>query len=290
MPSHPLHDHPPFTPEFCEREYNNLARIPDHLSYTARWAADGALARRTQAARLGLRYGPAPAETLDYFPARKNGAPLLVFIHGGYWRALNKSDFSWIAPAYVARGAAVAIVDYGLAPATPIDEIVRQMLRAHAWLYRHAGELGFDARRIVTSGHSAGGHLTAMMVGARWQEWESGLPARLVNGGLALSGLFDLEPVAKAPFLANLELTPPLVSQLSPAYWVPDHDTPMVAAVGASETGEFRRQNQLIAACWPRNVTRTLELPDCHHLDICDRLAAPGGELFDAACGLLGLN
>jgi len=289
MPVHPLHDHPAFTSEFCEREYNNLARIPDHPTYTARWAADGALARRTQGAQLGLPYGEAPAETLDYFPSRKPGAPLLVFIHGGYWRALNKSDFSWIAPAYVARGAAVAIVDYGLAPATPIEEIVRQMLRAHAWLYRHAAELGFDARRIVTSGHSAGGQLTAMMLAARWQAWSAGLPPDLVSGGLALSGLYDLEPVAKAPFLANLELTPARVDALSPAYFVPERRTPLIAAVGASETDEFRRQNRLIAACWPRNVKRTLEVPDCHHLDICDRLADPGQALFAAASELLGL-
>jgi len=289
MPVHPLHDHPAFTPAFCEREYNNLARIPDHPRYTARWAADGALARRTQSAQLGLRYGDAPAETLDYFPPRKPGAPLLVFIHGGYWRALNKSDFSWLAPAYVARGAAVAIVDYGLAPATPIEEIVRQMLRAHAWLYRHAGELGFDARRIVASGHSAGGHLTAMMLAARWREWAPDLPAGLVAGGLALSGLFDLEPVAMAPFLANLQLTQDQVSKLSPAYFVPERGTPMIAAVGAAETDEFRRQTGLIAACWPRNVKRTLVLPDCHHLDICDRLADPEDALFGAACELLGL-
>lgn len=289
MPAHPLHDHPAFTPEFCEREYNNLARIPNHPDYSARWAADGALARRSQSAQLGLRYGETPAETLDYFPSRKTGAPLLVFIHGGYWRALNKSDFSWIAPAYVARGAAVAVVDYGLAPATPIEEIVRQMLRAHAWLYRHAGELGFDARRIVTSGHSAGGHLTAMMLAARWTAWAADLPADLVGGGLSLSGLFDLEPVAKAPFLANLELTPARVGPLSPAYFRPDRTTPMIAAVGASETDEFRRQTGLIASCWPRNVRRTLTLPDCHHLDICDRLADPGEALFGAACELLGL-
>ncbi|MBX6318709.1 alpha/beta hydrolase [Pigmentiphaga sp.] len=289
MPVHPLHDHPAFTPAFCESEYNNLARIPDHASYTARWAADGALARRVQSAQLGLRYGDAPAETLDFFPSRRLGAPLLVFIHGGYWRALGKSDFSWIAPAYVARGAAVAILDYGLAPATPIEEIVRQMLRAHAWLYRHAGELGFDARRIVTSGHSAGGHLTAMMVGARWQEWAPDLPADLISAGLALSGLYDLEPVAMAPFLANLGLTPEQVAKLSPAYFTPERKTQMVAAVGASETNEFRRQTGLIAACWPRNVSRTLELPNCHHLDICDRLSTPGDPLFETACELLGI-
>jgi len=289
MPAHPLNDHPAFTPEFCEREYNNLARIPDHPSYTARWAADGVLARRSQSAQLGLRYGEAPAQTLDYFPSRKPGATLLVFIHGGYWRALNKADFSWIAPAYVARGAAVAIVDYGLAPATPIEEIVRQMLLAHAWLYRHAAELGFDTRRIVTSGHSAGGHLTAMMLAARWKAWAADLPADLVAGGLALSGLYDLEPVANAPFLAGLELTPARVGPLSPAYFVPDRGTPMIAAVGAAETDEFRRQTGLIAACWPRNVIRTLTVPACHHLDICDRLADPREALFGAACELLGL-
>ncbi|GAA4331240.1 alpha/beta hydrolase [Pigmentiphaga soli] len=289
MPLHPLYDHPPYTPEFCEREYNNLARIPDHPAIMARWRDDAALARRTQSCQLGLPYGDGAGESLDFFPPRRPGAPLLVFIHGGYWRALGKADFSWVAPALVARGAAVAVVDYGLAPATPIEEIARQMLRAHAWLYRHAGELGVDRGRIIAGGHSAGGHMTAMMLSARWREWEPDLPETVVAGGLALSGLYDLEPVAKAAFLADLEWDRAPVDRLSPALFPPPGRLPLVAAVGGDETAEFQRQNALIGRCWPDNVVRTVTVPGCHHLALCDELANPRSEVFEAALELLGL-
>lgn len=288
MPTDPFHDHPPYTPEFCEDGYNNLSHIPNHRDYNARWSADAVLARLTHGGQFGLFYGDDPEETLDFFPARKADAPLFVFIHGGYWRALNKRDFSWVAPAFVARGAAVAVLNYTLAPAVTIDEIVLQMVRAHAWLYRHADDLGFDKKRIVTSGHSAGGHLTAMMLAARWKEIGADLPDDLVSAGLSLSGIHDLEPIATTPFLKILNLSRATIERASPAYLQPGHTRPIITAVGAGETGELRRQTALLGTCWPKNVRRSLTVPG-HHLDICDELVKPDSELFKAACELLGL-
>lgn len=280
---------PTFTPEFCEAQYNNSVRVADFFEVQARWPVDAALARRTQSGQFNLHYGDSADETLDFFPARRAGAPLFVFMHGGYWRALNKSDFSWIAPALVAQGAAVAIVDYGLAPANPIEEIVRQMLRAHAWLYRHAEQLDFNGDHIVTSGHSAGGHLTAMMMAARWPQWSAGLPADLIKGGLAISGLYDLEPIAMAPFLSNLGLTPARVARLSPAYFGAATAAPLITAVGGAESEEFKRQNALIATRWPANFVRDVPLPGLTHMNACDGFAESGSPLLQAARELLKL-
>lgn len=280
---------PDLTPDYCEVQYNNSVRVADFFEVQRRWAQDAALARRTQSAQLHLHYGNSMEQTLDFFPSRKPGAPVFVFMHGGYWRALNKSDFSWVAPALVARGAAVAVVDYGLAPATPIEDIVRQMLQAHAWLYRQAEALNIDRTRIVTSGHSAGGHLTAMMLAADWPAWAPDLPADLIKGGLAISGLFDLAPVAKARFLANLGLTDERVAALSPAYFEAPAHARLITAVGGDESEEFKRQNALIAQRWPGHVDRDVPLPGATHMSACDGLADPGSALVQAAIDLLRL-
>jgi arylformamidase len=273
-----------FTPEFCEREYNARAAIPEHPQIFARWAEQSAATRRLRACLLDLSYGDTAGERLDLFPARRDGAPLLVFIHGGYWRSLDKSDFSWVAPQFVNHGISVALLNYGLAPKTPIEEIVRQMLRAHAWLYRNGDRLGFDPERICTAGHSAGAHLTAMMMAALWPAYEPDLPAELVKGGLAVSGIYDLEPLVPAQFLrADLRLTVRQARRLSPVHMPPATHRPLYTAVGALESAEFRRQTALIGKAWARVLARFVPMPNCHHLNVIDELASPASMLFDAA-------
>jgi arylformamidase len=277
-----------YTAEFCEREYNARAAIAEHPQIFARWADQAAATRRLRACLIDLRYGDGHAETLDLFPARDDGSPLLVFIHGGYWRSLDKSDFSWLAPAFVNHGVSVALVNYGLAPATRLEDIVRQMLRAHAWLYRNGDRYGVDPERIFVSGHSAGGHLTAMMMAALWPVFGADLPATLVKGGLAVSGLYDLEPLVHAPFVnVDLKLDAERALRLSPAWLPPASSAPLVTAVGALESSEFKRQNALIGARWKDHRVRDVALPGCHHLNVCDELADPASPLFAAALELV---
>jgi len=140
--------HPPYSIEHCDREYNVRAGIPEHPRILASWAERGAATRRQRAGLLDLPYGESAAERLDLFPKPREGGPLLVYIHGGYWRSLDKSDFSWIAPNFVRHGVTVALINYGLAPDTPMEAIVRQTLAAIAWLYRKAERYGIDANRI----------------------------------------------------------------------------------------------------------------------------------------------
>ena len=276
-----------YTVEFCEHEYNARASIPEHPQIFARWAEQSAATRRLRPCLLDLAYGETAGERLDLFPARRDGAPLLVFIHGGYWRSLDKSDFSWIAPAFVNHGVSVAMLNYGLSPKTPIEDIVRQMLRAHAWLYRNGDRLGFDPTRMFTAGHSAGAHLTVMTMAALWPVFAPDLPADLVKGALAVSGIYDLEPLVYAPFLAaDLMLTAARAKQLSPVLMAPASHAPLYTAVGGLESGEFKRQTQLIGKAWRRNLSRNVPMPAWHHLNIVDELANPASALFDAAIEL----
>jgi arylformamidase len=273
---------------FCEREYNVRRSIPDHPQIFARWAEQAAATRRLRACLIDLAYGDTGPERLDLFPARADGAPLFVFIHGGYWRSLDKSDFSWVAPPFVAHGVAVALINYGLAPRTLMEDIVRQTLKAIAWLYRNGDRLGFDPARIVVGGQSAGGHLTAMALAARFDILDPALPRDLVKGGLAISGLYELEPLVHAPFVnADLKLDLARARKLSPALMPPATGAPLLTAVGALESGEFQRQNRLIAQRWTTVAVRDVPMPGVNHLTVCDQLADAGGALFDATLKLV---
>jgi len=273
---------------YIEREYNARAAIPDHAQIFARWAEQGAMARRQRACVTDLSFGDAPAERLDYFPTRQEAAPLLVFIHGGYWRSLDKSDFSWLAPLFVQHGVALALPNYGLAPATLVEDIVRQQIRALAWLYRNGDRLGFDPERIVVSGHSAGAHLTVMMMAALWPIVAPDLPANLVKAGLAISGIYDLDPLVQAPFVnVDLRLDATRARTLSPAHLPPATDAPLITAVGALESAEFRRQTALIGRAWKPVLRRHVPMTGKNHLTVVDELASPASPLFDAALELV---
>jgi arylformamidase len=277
-----------FDPAWLDEQYNNRARIPEHPQIFARWAADSARARQSQACELDVPYGDAPGETLDLFLPPRPDAPVFVFIHGGWWRALDKADHSFIAPAFVEAGAMVVVANYTLAPAASIEQITLQMVRLLAWTWRHAASRGGDPRRIVVAGHSAGGHLAAMMLRCLWPAVASDLPAGLVRSALAISGVFDLEPIRHTPFLqGDLRLTPDAVSRLSPVH-MPAPEGVLHACVGADESEEFLRQNRLIRRAWGASAVPVCEaLAGRHHLDVLDELAQPQGRLFMLAQQLL---
>lgn len=277
-------------PTWLDAQYNNRQRVPDSATSLARWAQASALTRERLGHVLDLPYGHSPAETLDVFPAHAPGAPVLVFVHGGYWRALDKADHAFIAPGFVRAGAMVVVPNYGLCPAVGMDEIALQCARALVWVWRNAAQFGGDARRIVVVGHSAGGHLAAMLLACRWQTLSPDLPVRLLTGALSLSGLFDLEPLRHAPSLqADLRLTPSLVRRLSPAFF-PRPRGPLRALVGADESEEFLRQNQLIRDQWgPSSVPVCQALPGHDHFSVLTDLVDAAGASHAHALALLGL-
>jgi arylformamidase len=277
------------TPQQLEHEYNARAAIPDHPQIFERWRAESRAARDELRCEADYYFGPSPAETLDLYPAAGPNAPLLVFIHGGYWRSLDKQDFSFLAPAFVAAGVAVAMPNYGLAPATSIEEMVRQMLRAMAWLYRHVPELGIDRHRIVVAGHSAGAHLAAMMLAADWPLVADDLPRDMLSGAVCISGLYDLQPLVRAPFLQqDLKLDDASARIVSPVRYRPGNAIPLITAAGGLESAEFQRQNRLIREAWPHCFRHDLPLPGRHHLATVEALGDPDHALFRATLRLLG--
>lgn len=279
-----------------DTQYNNRGRIPDHPRILQQWFDDSATARARGRCVLDLPYtarGHAdPSERLDLFlPAlgSETPAPVLVYLHGGYWRALDKRDQSFIASPFADAGALVVVPNYALCPAVSLRHIVLQTVQALAWVYRHAATHGGDPQRIVVAGHSAGGHLAAMMLACRWRQVAPDLPARLVAGALSVSGVFELEPLRHAPFLApDLGLSRREAAALSPLH-MPAPAGPLWAVVGGDESEEFLRQNQAIRTAWGAEAVPVCEaIPGRHHMDILADLADPGARLHQLGRALLG--
>ncbi len=289
----PLHD-----PAWLERMYNNRALVPDHMAYFERWARDSAEVRASQPCALDVAYGDGPGETLDIFPSArevpKAGVPVLVFIHGGYWRSLDKADHSFIAPPFTHAGFCVVVVNYALCPGTPeapvtIPHIMRQMEKALGWVWRHIGEHGGDARRITVAGHSAGGQLAAMLMTSVWPLLGQGLPDGLVRNALSISGVHDLDPIMYTPMYQSvLKLTEQQVLQYSPARLLEPPGGMLYCVVGADESPEFLRQNQLMQDAWGSHfVPRSQALPGLNHFSVVDALSKPGHDLHHMALNLL---
>ena len=277
--------------EFYAREYNNRELVPGHARWLERWALDSERARATMTCRLDQRYGEAPGETIDIFPARKGDGTCLLFIHGGYWRALDKKDCSFLAPAWVSAGVSLAVVNYSLCPAVTVEEIVRQMLRAGRWLWLHAEDYGMDEDRLYVAGHSAGGHLTAMMMAALWPAFDARLPKDLFKGGLAVSGIYDLRPLVQAAWLnADLRLDEAAALKVSPAFLPPATRAPVVTCVGGDESSEFKRQNALLGERWRGVLAADIPMPGTHHFSVLDGLAQPASPLFEGARRLMRLD
>ena len=268
-------------PEWLDSQYNNRALVPDHASYFARWASRSAAARQSQACTVDLAYGDGPMETLDIFPTRSSNAPVLVFIHGGYWRSLDKSDHSFLAPAFTSQGACVVVPNYALCPAVTIPKIAQQSAQALAWVWRNVARYGGDPSRITVVGHSAGGHLAAMLLTCNWRRVAPDLPANLINRALSISGLYDLNPIMNTPFLqASLRLTPADAASVSPALFPAPHGKTLYTVAGADESSEFLRHNQLIADAWGHEVVPVCEsLAGLNHFSVLEALVQPGHRL-----------
>jgi arylformamidase len=269
--------------------YNNRELVPEHPAFFARWAAESARARAEGPCELDIAYGSSAGERLDVFPAPNPDAPVLVFVHGGYWRSLDKSDHSFIAPAFTRDGACVVVPNYDLCPAVTIPDITLQVARAVAWTWHHIGRFGGDRRRIVVAGHSAGGHLAAMMLACQWPQLDPALPRATLRGALAISGLHDLDPIMRTPFLQPaLRLTPDQVAKASPARLPEPKHGVLYTVAGGAESAEYHRQNRLIQEAWgPRKVPVCELMPGLNHFSVLDALVEPSHRLHQLALDLL---
>jgi arylformamidase len=213
-----------------------------------------------------------------------------MFIHGGYWRSLDKKRFSFVAPALVEAGVTVAVVNYALCPAVTVADIVMQMVQASAWLYRNGANFGAPAGRLGVYGHSAGGHLAAMMLACDWPKYASDLPRKVVSGAVSISGVYDLTEIAKVPSInGDVRLTEKTAIRVSPAFMPPATDAPLVTAVGADENQGFHIQNRIIGEKWAAVHRADITCAGKNHFTVLDVLGDPGSRLFKSVLGLTEL-
>lgn len=228
--------------------YDVEGAVDDFGEYVNFFVGASERARADLKNHLDLRYGPTLHETLDIFPGEKDG-PVVIFIHGGYWRSLTSKEFSLAAPGLVARGATVVVPNYALLPSVTIDEIVRQMRTAVAWTHANIAKYGGNPNKIIVSGHSAGGHLTSMVLGTDW-ETMFGLTASPVAGGFSISGLFDLRPLALTWMQPDFRFTPEQILRNSPLLNLPANAPKLVVTYGVDQPSEFARQSDEYFEAW----------------------------------------
>jgi arylformamidase len=251
-----------------EVEYNNRARIPEHPALFAAWARDAAAYRGGHAPRV-IAYGAGPRNKIDFFAGERD-APIVVFIHGGYWQAFDASFFSHLAGGLNAHGIGVAIPSYDLCPDVTVDEIIRQM--------RHATrELARAGQPLVMSGHSAGGHLAACLLATDWPEFDASLPPDLVRAAYSISGLFDLGPLVETSINKALHLDSATARAASPLFWKPPVHGSFDAVVGEVESAEYFRQSRSIVDAWGAAglATRFGTVAGANHITAIAPLADP---------------
>ena len=273
-----------------EKLYSHRHRIDGYDGYLERWPRESAAARTRLEVIPDLAYGNRAAETCSVFPAGP-GAPVQVFFHGGYWHSQDKRNFEFMAPAWVARGAAFVSANYPLCPEVTLPELVDACRRCVAHVCNHAPSWGGDPERVFVSGHSAGGHIAACLMSTDWESWRPGLPGRLVKGAAAISGLYDLEALRFLEVNDTLRIDAETVGECSPLLAVPRAGGPMVLAVGTGEGEEFNRQQAAYAAVWRAggHACRAMVLDGENHFSILDRFAREGSDLFEAVCALMGV-
>ncbi|MFD1554870.1 alpha/beta hydrolase [Paraburkholderia silviterrae] len=272
-----------YSPAQCEANYNLRARHPNALELMAGWQRHAASARATLEHYADERFGESAHELIDVFPAARRDAPAVMFIHGGYWQAGDKHDVSFVAPLLVRSGICVAINNYALAPGASLDTMVAQTLNALHWLHRHAGRFGIDANRIYVMGHSAGGHLAAMMLTTHGAANGMAAPVR---GAIALSGLFDLVPLVDTSINRALGLNEANAKRLSPARIARHSDAPIHMLVGEGETRGFHEQRTLLSSQW-QGVHALPPVPRRHHYDILEIFREPGNAWLDSIVGIV---
>ena len=283
-----------YTQAELDAQYNQMTLFTqeEHEEHRAYKEQESARVRAKLAgqSRLDVAYGPSAAEQLDIFQADKAGAPIQIFFHGGAWKGGRKSDVSFPAESFVARGATFIAVNYERVPKVTLDEQVRQARAAVAWAYQHAAEFGGDRERIFVSGHSSGGHVCGMVLVTDWQR-DFGLPADVVKGAAPVSGMFDLAPVKLSWRNSYVALDDAAAARLSPIRHIPPHAIPLVIGYGTKELAEFQRQSRDFAAAWrARGYPCTeLALPGLKHYAVNYEFNDPRGVLLGAIFKQMGL-
>jgi arylformamidase len=265
-----------------EAEYKAILRVPTFPQIVARWQAAAAVERRAPRAELDQPYGPGERQRYDLFRAGARAAPLVVFLHGGYWQMGDRQDCEFMAGAFTAAGLDIAFPSYSLCPAVSVMQIVEEVRRCLATLW------GRTQQHPVVIGHSAGGHLTAAMLATDWSQVPD-VPADLVRAACAISGVFELSPLLTTSVNVAARLDAETAAAASPLRWPPPpRGRTLVAAVGDDESREFHRQSRTMAEAWAKAGLQTeyLSIAGTNHFTVVEELAKPGSVLFGRVAAL----
>jgi arylformamidase len=274
-----------------DAQYNLRAAVPEHLTYFARYERDSAALRARWPGKLDLAYGPTPRQAIDLFlPPDATAAPVLAFIHGGYWQSRDRKDFSFVAGPWLERGVAVALLGYDLAPTVRMDAIVGQVRAGLAWLHRQAPAHGCDPTRLHVAGHSAGGHLAAITLMTDWPGF--GLPQDMIKGVCAISGVFDLEPIRLCYLNEVVGLDEDEAHRNSPLHQPLHGRCPVIVAVGELETRAFHEQSRAFAARLERDgwQCQLLVQPAVDHFGIILSMGERRSPVVQALARQMGLD
>lgn len=272
-----------------DTQYNPSLVLPDASAPGRHYVAQAQRARAQLPCTLDVPYGPTVHETLDIFPAAQANAPVFLFIHGGYWRALSSKEFSGVALGLQPLGITTVVINYALCPFVSIDEITRQARAAVAWTLRNIVHFGGDPKRVAIGGHSAGAHLAAMCLQTDWAQ-DYGLPQDPLTSALLVSGLYDLEPLRYSYLQPQIQLDDGVIRRNSPAFSVRPCATPVWMAWGGAETPEFARQSSTLHAAWQAagNHAELRALPGADHFTAIHGFEDPDRELSRWLADTLG--
>jgi arylformamidase len=265
-----------------EYQYNPRVSVPEFPELAKRRAEASQKVRATVKSFLNVPYGDTARQVLDIFPAERSGGPVLLFIHGGYWRGGSKDDNCGFVPTFVDQGVNVVIIEYDLCPAVTVTDIVRQALGSIAWTYRNIRRYGGNPSRLYVAGHSAGGHLTAMALAHDWEK--EGLPRDLIKGAVPTSGVYDLDMVMHVSVNDEIRMTPEIAKANSPFLHPPLPVCPVIVAVGGDEpTGWQQMSEDYFRLCKERGLNcEYLVIPGANHYTLSDHLADPKSPLAQA--------
>ncbi len=262
--------------EALDRAYDVENSVPDFMVYARRYVSESTRARHELTCHSDVRFGPTLAEHIDIFPARRAGAPVLVFIHGGYWRMLTAKEFSFVASGFVPHGVTVVVASYELCPKVSISEIVRQMRALIAWCAENIRAYNGDPSAISVCGHSAGGHLAAMCALTEWAEY--GLRSDTLRSIIPISGLFDLEPISRTFMQPDLRISKRDIKEASPLHLMRRVSARMLISYGSEEPAEFANHSEVFLSAWLDfgNNASAFAMQGRNHFDAITDLGDPG--------------
>ena len=277
-----------FRREEMEYQFNPRVTVTEYPRLTEERERASEATRAKLKHHRDVRYGDGPRMTLDIFPAERPGAPVQIYIHGGYWRGGSKDAYSFISEPFFEAGVTTVLLEYDLCPQVTVPDIMRETREGIAWVYRRIAEYGGDPERLYLTGSSAGGHLTARAVSHHWEE--DGLPEDILKGAVAITGVYDPDPVFHVSVNEDIRLTPESAREVSALLHPPLDRTPLVVAVGKAETrGWIGMSRDFFALCQERSVDCSyLEVPGAHHFSVSGQLGERGSLMSRTVLGQMG--